>query len=242
MSSQDFVGFPRDCVAFFRDLKRHNDRAWFDRNRDRYQTSVVQPARAFVAALGLRLYEIAPGIHADPTASIFRLHRDIRFSKDKSPFKTQLAIWLWEGGRPRLECSGFYFEFDPPNLLLATGIYQFPRPVLPAFRTSVVHALYGPEFIRVVARVRSRRRYQFGGQKFKQTPRGYDPEHPNAKWLLHDGLYASCQAETPAELFRPDLIDYCFTRYRDMLPLHTWLRGVVERSQSISGLDGRLAL
>jgi uncharacterized protein (TIGR02453 family) len=229
MSGQGFAGFPRDCVAFFRELKRHNDRDWFERNRDRYQQSVQQPARAFVAALGLRLYEIAPDIHADSSASIFRIHRDVRFSKDKSPFKTNLAIWLWEGSRPRLECSGFYFELEPPNLLLAAGIYQFPRPMLAEFRTSVVHALRGPELIRVVAKVRSRRRYQFGGQKFKQTPRGYAAEHPNAKWLLHDGLYASHQAEVPAELYQPALVDYCFARYRDMLPLHTWLRGVVER-------------
>ncbi|MBN2360365.1 MAG: DUF2461 domain-containing protein [Deltaproteobacteria bacterium] len=230
MSGQGFDGFPRDCVAFLRELRRHNDREWFERNRDRYQASVLRPARSFVAALGLRLYEIAPAIHADATASIFRIHRDVRFAKDKSPFKTNLAIWLWEGGRPRLECSGFYFELEPPDLLLATGIYQFPRPLLPAYRASVVHALHGPELIRVIAKVRSRRRYQLGGQKFKQTPRGYDPEHPNARWLLHDGLYAMHRDQAPAELFRPDLVDYCFARYRDMLPLHTWLRGVVERA------------
>jgi uncharacterized protein (TIGR02453 family) len=230
MNGRGFDGFPRDCVDFFQELKLHNERAWFERNRDRYQASVLQPARALVAALGLRLYEIAPAIQADTGASIFRIQRDLRFSKDKRPYKTSLALWLWEGDRPRLECSGFYFELDPPELLLATGIYRFPRPLLGQYRDSVVHALQGPELIRVVAKVRSRRRYQFGGEHFKQTPRGYSAAHPNARWLLHDGLYASHRAPAPEELFGPALVDYCFARYRDMLPLHTWLRGVVQRA------------
>lgn len=231
MNGRGFDGFPRDSVEFFRELKLHNERAWFERNRDRYQASVLQPARALVAALGLRLYEIAPAIQADAGASIFRIQRDLRFSKDKSPYKTSLALWLWEGDRPRLECSGFYLELDPPELLLATGIYRFPRSLLGQYRDSVVHALHGPELIRVVAKVRSRRRYQFGGEHFKQTPRGYNSAHPNAKWLLYDGLYASHRAPAPAELFGPGLVDYCFARYRDMVPLHTWLRGVVQRAR-----------
>jgi len=230
MNGQGFAGFPHDCVAFLEELKQHNDRAWFERNRERYQNSVLQPARAFVAALGLRLYEIAPAIQADATASIFRIQRDLRFSKDKSPYKTNLSLWLWEGSRPRLECSGFYCELEPPELLLAAGIYRFPRPLLAQYRASVVHALQGPELIRVVARVRSRRRYQFGGQHFKQTPRGYSSEHPNAKWLLHDGLFAAHRAAVPPELFGPELVEYCFARFRDMLPLHTWLRGMVQRA------------
>ncbi len=94
-----FKGFSTETVAFFRDLASHNNRIWFERNRDIYETQVMGPAKAFVTAMGARLRSVAPQIVAVPkiNKSIFRINRDTRFSLDPSPYKTNLGIYFWDG-------------------------------------------------------------------------------------------------------------------------------------------------
>ena len=83
----------------------------------------MTPARLFVGEMGARLKKLSPGVQADPRVdkSIFRIFRDTRFSRDKTPYKTHLGIWFWEGDGPRMECSGFYFHLDPPKLMNGSG-------------------------------------------------------------------------------------------------------------------------
>jgi uncharacterized protein (TIGR02453 family) len=96
----------------------------------------MTPARSFVTAMGEKLRKIAPGIVADPRVnkSIFRIYRDTRFSKEKTPFKTNLGIWFWEGDLPRMESFGFYFHVEGKKMMLAAGVYMFQKEQLEAFR------------------------------------------------------------------------------------------------------------
>ena len=137
--SDQFAGFDKKTARFFNQLGKNNDKAWFDRHRPDYDNHVMAPARDFVVAMGEKLRAKFKGIQAEPKVnkSIFRINRDTRFSKDKSPYKTHLGLWMWEGDAPRMECSGFYFHFEPPNLLLGVGIYRFSKPLLEAYRHSV---------------------------------------------------------------------------------------------------------
>jgi uncharacterized protein (TIGR02453 family) len=107
-----FRGYPRELITFFDQLKRNNTKEWFTEHKKDYEAYVKQPSEGFVLAMGAKLKAISPGIHAIPKVnqSLFRLNRDTRFSKDKTPYKTNLGIWFWEGGRKRMECSGFYFH------------------------------------------------------------------------------------------------------------------------------------
>jgi uncharacterized protein (TIGR02453 family) len=130
--AQKFNGFPKEAIQFYQDLIQNNDKLCFEQNRKTFDDLIMKPAQAFVLELGERLGSIAPNIVADPRRdkSIFRIHRDTRFSEDKSPFKTHLAIFFWEGPRKKLENSGFYLQISPSSLLLATGLYKFPTPPL----------------------------------------------------------------------------------------------------------------
>jgi uncharacterized protein (TIGR02453 family) len=107
-----FTGFPQKGLVFFKELAENNDKLWFDAHRGDYEHHVLGPARYFIVALGDRLKSIAPKIQADPRVNktLFRINRDTRFRHDKTPYKTHLALWFWEGTRPRMECSGFYFH------------------------------------------------------------------------------------------------------------------------------------
>ncbi|MEL6182503.1 MAG: DUF2461 family protein [Myxococcota bacterium] len=92
--SSAFEGFPRDCVRFFEELVEHNDRDWFEANRQRYEDHVLTPSRRFVGAVGRALHELSPHVVADPRVnrSLFRIHRDIRFSTNKQPYKTNMRL------------------------------------------------------------------------------------------------------------------------------------------------------
>ncbi len=127
-----FSGFTRETIRFFTALRMNNNRDWFERNRETYETQVMAQARAFVTAMGASLKSIAPRIVAAPKVnkSIFRINRDTRFSQDPSPYKTNLGIYFWDGLRSRMESSGFYFHLEPPNLILGGGMYMIPDNLL----------------------------------------------------------------------------------------------------------------
>jgi len=226
----EFNGFPKQCISFFRNLKKNNTKEWFADHRGEYDEHVLAPSRAFVVAMGDRLKDLSPYVHAESKVnrSLFRIHRDIRFSKDKSPYKTHMGIWFWEGSRQRMECSGYYFHVDPPNLLLGVGIYMFPKPMMKAYRDSVVHPEHGPALAKAVDAVTGKD-YKPGGRHYKRVPSGYDVDHENAEYLLYNGFHMGAEKKIPAELHSPELVEYCFERYREMYPVHQWLLAMTKR-------------
>jgi uncharacterized protein (TIGR02453 family) len=228
----EFSGFPKECVAFYRALKRHNDKHWFAQHKREFDEYVIAPAQAFVVTMGERLSRIAPGIHADPrfNRSIFRIQRDTRFSPDKTPFKTHLGLWFWEGDGPRMECSGFYVHLEPPHFLLGVGLYIFPKHQLEEYRQSLVDKRHGTEFTRIAARITRGGIYTFGREHYKRVPRGYDPQHPNAGYLLYNGLYAGLEVPIPPAFHTAKLPDYCLRHFKATLPVHRWLVAMIERA------------
>lgn len=225
--TEGFPGFPAACLTFLEQLAQHNDRAWFAGHKDEFEQHVLDPARRFVVALGGRLRPIAPGVHAEPQVdrSIFRLARDVRFSLDKSPYKTSLGIFCWEGDRPKMECPGFYLHFDPSTLMLGAGIYAFPAPMLQAYREAVVDPGRGGELAGIVAALRERGGYDLGGQHYKKPPRGYATDPSLAGLLLHNGLYAGLETD-PELALGPQLLEQCTAHFTTLAPLHRWLVGL----------------
>ncbi|UCE66631.1 MAG: DUF2461 domain-containing protein [Candidatus Zixiibacteriota bacterium] len=226
-----FTGFPIECIEFFKGLEKNNDKRWFEQHKEEYEKYVQMPSRYFVVDLGKKLEKIAPNIIADPRVnrSLFKIHRDTRFSPDKRPFKTNLGIWLWEGELKRMECSGFYFHFEGDKIIIAAGLYMFPKEHLAEYRDSVVHDRYGAELVKAIKNITKDKHYKIGGKSLKKVPRGLDPEHPNAEWLLYGGIFASIAMKIPKEFYSSKLIDLCYQHFKAMLPLHRWVVAMVER-------------
>lgn len=224
-----FQGFPGETVKFFIELAKNNNKGWFEAHRREYENFVLPPAQDFVLAMGRRLQKLSPDITADPrlNRSLFRLHRDIRFSKDKRPYKTHLAAMFWQGSGPRMECSCYYFHLEPPHLMLGAGIYQFTPAALQVYRKACVHPGRGAALAKTVKQLLRNKNFTLGGSFYKKTPRGYDPGHPNAALLLHNGLYAGIETPIPKELYSARLLDYCYAHYKKMAPLHQWLAEVL---------------
>lgn len=231
MSVRIFYGFPEACLDFFEQLRNNNRKQWFDEHREDFEKNVMTPARLFVHDMGNALREIAPGIIADSrmNRSIFRPYRDTRFSHNKTPYKTHLGIFFWEGRMAKMDCPGFYFHLEPPTIMLGVGNHCFSRDHLEQYRQSVVDPVHGKSLNNAIRKVVSKGPYEIGVEKYKKVPRGCDKNHENARLLLLAGLTASCEMPAPDELMSNQLIDFCFERFRDMQPIHKWLVEMNER-------------
>jgi uncharacterized protein (TIGR02453 family) len=229
VDADEFKGFSEKTVKFFQELAKNNNREWFAAHRRDYDENVLAPAQAFVVAMGRRLQRLTPGINASPRpdGSLFRIYRDTRFSQDKAPYKSHMGIFFWEGKGPRMECSGYYFHLEPPQLILGGGLYMFTRPLLERFRKAALDPEYGNELAAAIRKISARPGISLGGQHYKRLPPGTDPGHPNAGLLLHNGLYAGWETDIPAEFYSPALVDYCLDKFRPLVPLHRWLNDLI---------------
>src|SRR5688500_2221703 len=143
--SQVFRGFSRGALTFLRQLKKNNKREWFQANREAYDSEVLGPLKLLVEEVDVRLGRFAPEFVGDPKRSIFRIYRDVRFSKDKSPYKTHAASWFKHqnagygvGSETHGGGAGFYFHLEPGGeSLVAGGIWMPPRPSLNQLRESI---------------------------------------------------------------------------------------------------------
>ena len=235
VADDDFQGFSKKTLKFFRDLAKNNDKQWFADNKALYQEQVQEPSREFVVDMGRLLRTIARGVHADPRVnkSLFRINRDTRFSKDKSPYKTHMGLWWWEGPGTRMECSGFYFHLEPPRLMLGVGIHCLPKQFLAPFRDSIAHKRHGPALVKAIDQVKEAG-YALGGEHYKRVPRGFDPDHPRAEFLKYNGLWAALETKVPPEFYTPELADWCLPHFQAMLPIHKWLLAFTKREAAFS--------
>ncbi|MCD4657802.1 MAG: DUF2461 domain-containing protein [Planctomycetes bacterium] len=222
--STKFNGFPKETLKFLKDLSKNNDKVWFNQNRKKYELFFLKPAKDFISAIEPKLERKFSGINAIPAVnkSIFKIHKDVRFSRDKKPFKTHMALWFWEGEGRRMDCSGFYFHLEHNKLMLGAGIYMFPKDFMETFRNAVVHELHGHKFIKMISKM-SKNSFEVNGKHYKRTPRGFDAEHENSEYLLFNGLYVGEEFKIPPGLHTEEIIDYCIERFAKMKPLHDWL-------------------
>jgi uncharacterized protein (TIGR02453 family) len=225
-----FPGFSKKAVSFFTRLSKNNNKLWFDDHRAEYDKFVLEPSREYVLAMGEKLSKIVPKVVADPRVnkSLFRINRDVRFAKDKSPYKTHMGIWLWEGQLKRMECSGFYFHLDPPQLFIGVGLYRFPKHLLDIYRESVDHEKHGPALARIVKQI-GKKGYSVGQEHYKRVPRGYDPAHKRADLLKFNGLHAGLELKVPDEFYSEKFLDFAYKHFKALLPLHKWLLAMTER-------------
>ena len=213
--------FTPKTLSFLRALKRNNDRAWFAAHREEYERDVRQPLLEFVDLMASELPAIAPDLEASPKASLFRIHRDTRFSPDKRPFKTQVGILFPHRDLHRNQSACLYVEIGPDGCMIFGGIYRPDRPELLAIREHVArsHArltkrLQAPAFKRVVGAIE--------GEPLRRVPAGYPPDHPAAEYLkfrhfLLGKEYPAAFASDPR--FLPEMLKL----FRHMAPVVSYL-------------------
>ena len=217
--------FPGNVENFFSDLVENNEKQWFEKNRSRYEADVLDPVKTLVVEIGKRLNKYRPDIVAIPKIdkSIFRIYRDVRFSKDKTPYKTHQGIYFWEGERKKMECSGFYFHVEPGSFMIAGGMYMMSPEVLKKYRNVVSQPKKATELQKVLAVVEKDKRLEIGGKHYKKFPRGYDHDFQPNEYLLHNGVYAYYGSDDFSLLKEDKVIDFVMQLFNSMMPLHQWL-------------------
>jgi uncharacterized protein (TIGR02453 family) len=212
-------GFPHDAVRFLGSLRRNNRKDWFDEHRSDYEEDVLQPAKEFVIDLGAKLRTLRPKLQIDPRTNygVKRINRDIRFARDKKPYKDHQTLWWWEG-RAKEGSPGYWFNLTPKSVVLAVGLYMAEPGLLERYRAAVVDERRGRALDRIVKSL-ERKGYKLEGSIRKRVPRGFPPDHPRARFLKHDGIYAWIETPLP----RADFLRHCFTHYRTLTPLQEWL-------------------
>ena len=219
-----FDGFPKDLFSFFRELKSHNDRAWFEANKSRFRESVQMPMSAFIAAMAPQLRRVSKHFVADPRpngGSMFRIYRDVRFAKDKRPYKEHAACHFRHALGRDVHAPGFYMHFAPGEVMFGGGLWMPEADALAKVRTAIAEkpaawrkAAHDKNFIARFGGVR--------GDGLSRPPRGYDPGHPLIEDIKRKSFFAMQEA-APALAQSSKLVDEIGGAFRAAAPLMRFL-------------------
>jgi uncharacterized protein (TIGR02453 family) len=223
------MSFTPATLRFFKQLATHNNKEWFEAHRDSYEQDVREPMRELVEELDVRFARFAPEIGGDPKRSMFRINRDIRFSKDKSPYKTNAGCWFHHrsasrkvGSEAAEGSAGFYFHLQSGESFIGGGVWMPPRQQLTKLRDAIAERPQA--FIRMVESLPKR----FGGltdeNALKRMPRGYAEDHAAAKWLKYQS-FTSGRSLSAAQVTSGKLPALLEREYEALLPLVRWVNG-----------------
>lgn len=224
----DFGGFPTQTTTFLKKLRMNNSKAWFDEHRSDYDDYWIAPARSFVVAAGEALQKLAP-VRYEPKigGSIFRINRDIRFSKDKSPYKDYLDFWFWEGDRAAA-VSGFYLRIGPTVTRVGVGAHRFHPDQLAKYRRSIANGATRPALVKAISTV-EKAGYPLKGSHYKTVPRGFDVDDAQAERLLkHNALWVDKDQRHPRQLRSVELVSWAMAHWRKSAPIHRWLVDTIQ--------------
>ena len=225
-TTETFNGFSPEAIQFLADLAANNDRAWFQPRKAEFERLLKEPMEAMIAALADRLAARGVPILADPKKAPFRIYRDTRFSKDKSPYKTNVgASFPWvEAGSPGggAHSNGGYFHFQPGEMYAGGGMWMAEKPTLDAFRKQIVDdpdrvkaSLEEPGFVKAFGNVRTH-------DELKRVPPGLPADHPMADYFRwKDIVFGRRLADD--EVLSPKLPDTLADGYAAALPVFRFL-------------------
>jgi len=205
-----FTGFPVAALDFYDDLEVDNTRSFWQAHKHIYEECVRAPMVAMIEAL---TPEFAPD---QQSAKVFRPYRDVRFAKDKTPYKTH------QGAFVRLaDSTGFYVDLSPRGVRTGAGFYDASPPRLAAYRAAVAHDRSGPELETILRRV-EKKGFEAGGDRLKTKPRGYDADHPRIELLRHRSLTVGRSLGFDPVIHTPEVLDRVREDWRALRPVVTW--------------------
>ena len=217
----EFRGFPEEGVIFLRNLVENNDRDWFNENKSVYKNALEEPAKAFVSEMCARLAELS----GEPmSGKIFRIYRDVRFSKDKTPYNTHLRIgFVGRGAKAKAVGASFYFSLEPDKIIFGSGCLQLTKEGLDLYRNAVLDEATGGALVEALKALTAAG-LTTHEPELKKVPRGFDADHPRADLLKHKGVTIWRELAESKELSTPKFTDSALAQFKTMVPLYTWLR------------------
>jgi len=218
-----FEHFPKEALPFLKSIEKNNTKEWFEAHKDEYTRYILEPSRAFVEEMGEHLQALVPTINAVPKInhSLFRIYRDTRFSKNKSPIKTRIGIIFWQGRDIRMQSSCFYLHFSPKEMTIASGIRTFDPDLLSAYRYYIRVDEHRETLHRILKGLEEKG-YTIEPPHYKRLPRGFTKEMSH-EYLARMQAVAVYHSVPPSLISDKKLIPVLFKHYEDFLPLQQWL-------------------
>ncbi|MGB4291861.1 MAG: DUF2461 domain-containing protein [Bacteroidales bacterium] len=201
------VAIQKNTIEFLKALASNNNRDWFEANRSNYETA-KKNFEVFVQAFIDRITEFEPVLKGlESKSCIFRINRDIRFSNDKSPYKTNFGALIIRGGRKNIHrFAGYYIHLEPGEYMIAGGAYLPPAEWLTAIREKI--AEQPEEFLKIIEDKDFKKYFgELDDEKLKSAPRGFDPDHPYIE-LLKFKSYTVVNYISEKKVLSPDYLDY----------------------------------
>lgn len=225
-----FIGFSKDFFAFFEELAANNDRTWFEANKPRYKEVVVGSMSAFIEAMGPRLAKISSRFVADPRptgGSMFRIYRDVRFSKDKRPYKENAGCHFRHTLGKDAHAPGFYVHLEASRVFFGGGLWLPPSENLRKIREAIAGDPRSWQKIGTAKAFKAAFPEGVGGDGLKRPPAGFDAAHPCIDDIKRKTFYAMCPS-TPQAAQSPDFLDEVETALRAAKPLMAFLCAAVD--------------
>lgn len=215
-----FKGLPKDFFVFFKELAANNERPWFEENKQRYKDVVLAPLSDFIAAMAPRVAKISKHIVCDPRpngGSMFRIYRDVRFAKDKSPYKTHAGVHFRHALGKDAHVPGFYMHFAPDEVFFGGGIWMPESAALSKVRHAIADE---PKSWKKVVEEKAFKSAFNGveGEALSRPPKGFDAEHPYIADIKRKSFFAMHQS-SPKVATSVGLLDEVENAFRAAKPL-----------------------
>ena len=214
----------KSTLDFLKKLKKNNDRTWFNDHKDEYVDALAN----FTDLVAILLHNISGFdeslIGVQPKECLFRIYRDVRFSKDKSPYKTWLSASMKGGGKNEI-FPGYYIHLEPGNTYLGGGIWHPPKETLQNIREYFVD--HHTEFEKIVFGKTYKNHFgEMGGEQLKTAPKGYPKDHPQIRWLRYKDFLAGC-SKNDVDMTSEKIIPGFTEDYKAMFPFINFLRKAI---------------
>jgi uncharacterized protein (TIGR02453 family) len=207
-----FEGFPEAALDFYDDLELDNTKSFWEAHKHVYDTAVRRPMLALTAAMTEEF----------GTAKVYRPYRDVRFAKDKTPYKNHQGAFVSVG-----PATGWYVEIGSPGVRVGGGYYHAGGPDLSRIRTAIDTEHSGEELARIVAELESEG-FEIRGVQLKTTPRGYAADHPRIDLLRYKSMALGKSYGFEKLIHTPELLDRVRDDWRTLRPLVEWIRARVD--------------
>ncbi|RLJ98463.1 DUF2461 domain-containing protein [Ruegeria conchae] len=208
-----FDCFDAEAVGFLQELKANNTKDWFAANKATYDTHIKAPSKLFAEDMELALRDLTGQDHS---GKIFRIHRDVRFSKDNTPYNAHLHLAFLPTGQA-VQPPMWFFGLSPEKLSLGCGVFQYDKWALDTFREAMAGPL-GAELTQITLEMR-KRGFRISDPELKRIPPGFDKDHPHEEVLRRKGFAVWMDTETPAFVLKSNLTELTAAEFAKLMPV-----------------------
>ena len=219
-----FDGFKQEGLDFLKEIEENNNKVWFENNRYRWEEHVNNVNKAYVEEMGEHLIALAPHIKAQPKAggSLYKIYRDTRFSKDKTPIKTKSGIIFWQGSGHRMKSPAFYMQYKCDEFLIATGILRFKEELLKEYR-EYIKIEKNAKALHEILEDLTAKGISLPEQHYKRLPAGFDKENPYSYLSKYNGMLVYKRFKPNKTFLSKRIINHNFKFYDATLELFNWI-------------------